>query len=68
VPVDVSVQRLSTAREPDKFERESAEFFTRIRNAYLKRASENPNRFIVIDANKSLVEVAKAVEEIIATL
>jgi len=68
VPVEVSVQRLSTAREPDKFERESAEFFTRIRNAYLQRASENPGRFRVIDANRSLSEVAKSVEDIIVTL
>ena len=37
VPVEVSMQRLSAARTPDKFERESADFFTRIRNAYLQR-------------------------------
>lgn len=68
VPVEVSLQRLSSARAPDKFERESAEFFTRIRNAYLQRARENPARFKVIDANKPLEEVAKSVEDIIATL
>ncbi|NOS94878.1 MAG: dTMP kinase [Methylotenera sp.] len=68
VPVDVSLQRLSTARAPDKFERESADFFTRIRNAYLQRASENPTRFRVIDANRPLDEVYKSVEDIIATL
>ncbi|MDD2932946.1 MAG: dTMP kinase [Methylotenera sp.] len=68
VPVEVSLQRLSTARAPDKFERESADFFTRIRNAYLQRASENPTRFRVIDANRPLDEVYKSVEDIIATL
>lgn len=68
VPVEVSLQRLSTARAPDKFERESADFFTRIRNAYLQRASENPARFRVIDANRSLDEVYKSVEDIISTL
>ena len=40
VPVEVSIQRLANAREPDKFERENADFFTRIRNAYLQRAKE----------------------------
>ena len=30
VPVEISVARLATARTPDKFERESAEFFTKI--------------------------------------
>ncbi|MDO9281310.1 MAG: dTMP kinase [Methylotenera sp.] len=68
VPVEVSLQRLSTARAPDKFERESADFFTRIRNAYLQRARENPTRFRVIDANRPLYEVYKSVEDIIATL
>ncbi|MDP3743254.1 MAG: dTMP kinase [Methylotenera sp.] len=68
VPVEVSLQRLSTARAPDKFERESADFFTRIRNAYLQRARENPTRFRVIDANRPLDEVYKSVEDIIATL
>ena len=68
VPVEVSIQRLSSARAPDKFERESADFFTRIRNAYLQRARENPARFKVIDANRPLEQVAKSVQEIIATL
>lgn len=68
VPVEVSIERLSSARTPDKFERESAEFFTRIRNAYLKRAHENPARFRIIDANKPLVNVTKSVLDIIATL
>lgn len=68
VPVEISMQRLSMARSPDKFERESAEFFSRIRNAYLERARKNPTRFKVINANKSLEEVTKSVEDIIATL
>lgn len=68
VPVEVSIQRLSSARTPDKFERESAEFFTRIRNAYLQRAHANPHRFRVIDANQSLEEVAHAVQKIISAI
>lgn len=68
VPVEVSLQRLSLARAPDKFERESADFFTRIRNAYLQRAAENPKRFRVIDANRPLQEVADSVQKIIASI
>jgi dTMP kinase len=68
VPVEVSMQRLSAARTPDKFERESADFFTRIRNAYLQRAQRNPARFRVIDSNQPLAEVAKSVVEAIASL
>jgi dTMP kinase len=68
VPVEVSMKRLANAREPDKFERENADFFTRIRNAYLQRANENPKRFRVIDANRPLDEVKQSVEDIISTL
>lgn len=68
VPVEVSMLRLANAREPDKFERENAEFFTRIRQAYLQRAQENPARFRIIDANKPLEYVKQSVEEIISTL
>ncbi len=68
VPVEVSIARLAGARSPDKFERESADFFTKIRNAYLDRASKNPQRFRVIDGSKSLEEVAKAVKDIVATI
>lgn len=68
VPVEVSIARLAGARSPDKFERESAAFFTRIRNAYLERASRNPQRFRIIDASRSLEEVAKSVKDIIASI
>lgn len=68
VPVEVSMQRLANAREPDKFERENADFFTRIRNTYLNRAKEIPDRFKVIDSNRPLDEVKLKVEDVIATL
>jgi len=68
VPVEVSVSRLASARMPDKFERESAEFFTKIRNAYLQRASENPSRFRVINSNQALEAVQVNVKEIVMAL
>lgn len=68
VPVEVSVQRLADAREPDKFERESSEFFSRIRAAYLLRAHENPQRFRVIDASQPLDDIKKSLELIVSTI
>jgi dTMP kinase len=68
VPVDVSLQRLSNAREPDKFEREGAVFFEKLRQAYLSRATDNPNRFRVINANQALDSVRKIVEDIISSI
>ena len=68
VPVEVSVARLASARAPDKFERESAEFFTKIRNAYLDRANKNPNRFCIINSNQALDDVKVEVKNVISTL
>jgi len=68
VPVEVSMQRLASARAPDKFERETADFFTRIRHAYLQRAQQNPARFRIIDANRPLEIVSKSVQDIVATV
>jgi dTMP kinase len=68
VPVEVSMQRLAATRVPDKFEREDADFFSRIRQAYLQRAQENPARFRIIDASVPLTEVITNVEAILATI
>ena len=68
VPIEISMKRLSSAREPDKFERENADFFAKLRQAYLTRAKENPVRFRVIDANQALDKVKVLVEEVISTL
>ena len=65
VPVAVSMQRLSAARQPDKFERENEVFFEKLRSAYLARARNNAARFSVINADKPLDEVALEVKTII---
>jgi dTMP kinase len=71
VPVSVSMQRLALARTPDKFERESEDFFEKLRNAYLERAKQDANRFRIIQADKALeevkIEVNKIVEEFLLT-
>ena len=61
VPVEVSVSRLVDARAPDKFEQQNSAFFTRIRNAYLQRAQNEPERFRVIDGSLSIEQVRKSV-------
>jgi len=68
VPVEVSVARLASARTPDKFERESVDFFTKIRNAYLDRALNNPNRFRIINSNQALENVKVEVKNVISSL
>ena len=68
VPVEVSLARLKNAREPDKFEQENVDFFVKIRNAYLMRAEQFPQRIKIINANQTLDKVKVSIEKIIATL
>ena len=68
VPVEISMQRLASAREPDKFERENAQFFEKLRQAYLQRAAENPHIFHIIDANQTIEKVKVLVKEIITSI
>ncbi len=68
VPVSVSVERLASARAPDKFECESQDFFEKIRTSYLERASEYPDRFQIIDANRPLADVESSVKEVILSI
>jgi len=42
----------------DRFERERAEFFERVREGYLARAAAEPERIVVIDAAGGIDEVA----------
>ena len=66
VPVEVGRQRTARERAPDRFEREPADFFQRVRAGYLNRAARAPARFRVIDASRPLAEVQKELEEIIS--
>lgn len=38
----------------DRFEEEAMSFFNRVRENYLQRASQEPERFKIIDASQSL--------------
>ena len=54
VPLEVSMARINQTREKDRFEQEEAEFFNRVREVYLQRANEQPERYAVIDSRQSL--------------
>lgn len=52
-PAVAAVRLAGTGAAPDRFEREQADFFKRVRDAYIERASAAPSRFCVIDADQS---------------
>lgn len=62
VPLEVSMARINQTREKDRFEQEEAEFFNRVREVYLQRANEQPERYAVIDSSQSLEEVKNQIE------
>ena len=53
------------SRDPDKFEREAADFFVRVREAYLERARAHA-RFHVVDAGGTLEQVRTRLGEAFA--
>ena len=54
---EVGLARAGARGAADRFERERGEFFSRVRAAYLERATAEPERFRVIDASQSLEAV-----------
>lgn len=68
VPLDVARARLDATREPDKFEREKADFFEATRQEYLRRAAEFPERFRLIDSTHSISDIHVELENIVLSL
>jgi dTMP kinase len=69
LPLEVARERIAVAsRDLDRFEQERADFHERVRHAYLERAHAHPERMRVIDANNTLDDIRKRLEEIIVTI
>ncbi len=60
VPVDVGLSRIDSA--PDRLESLGAGFHERVRRSFLRQASADPDRWVVIDATQTLDEVTAAVD------
>ena len=65
VPLEVSLQRIERSREKDRFEREAADFFTHVREAYLRRAAAAPERYAVVDSNRDKAVVRAEIEGVL---
>lgn len=57
VPVELGLERAGKRSEPDRFELEKTDFFNRVRQAYLSMATNNPERYKIIDASQILEHV-----------
>jgi dTMP kinase len=56
-PIDVGMERAQKRGAFDRFEAEKLSFFTRVRDMYLIRATEQPARIKVIQAQQALADV-----------
>ena len=65
VPLAVSLERIERTREKDRFEQEEADFFTRVREAYLRRAAAAPERYAVVDSNRDKAVVRAEIERVL---
>ncbi|WP_336269332.1 dTMP kinase [Vreelandella arctica] len=71
MPKEAAKQRLEVRlrdrhEQLDRFEQEQADFFQAVRDAYLARAEEAPERFAVIEAQHSLEEVQAQIRRILS--
>lgn len=69
LPLDVARERIALAsRVLDRFEQERADFHERVRQAYLERWHASPGRIRVIDAQGSIEQIRKSLEEIVTNI
>jgi dTMP kinase len=69
-PVEIGLSRIAKRLEKgtahqDRFETEAAEFHERVRAGYLEIARAEPERFRIVDASRSMVEVANDIKNLI---
>lgn len=68
VSAQVGRERVARIKFPDRFERESAEFFVRVRDAYLERMAESPDRLVRIDGNGAIPDIQRELEAILTAV
>lgn len=62
-PQTAQIRLAGTGNTPDRFENEQTDFFCRVREAYLVRAKEFPNRFRVVNTSKTVDEIKNFLEK-----
>jgi dTMP kinase len=68
VTPEVAEARRSAARAADRFEREADSFFSRVREAYLARARDEPVRIRVLDARQSIAALQAEIGTLLHSL
>lgn len=61
-PIEVGMQRARDRGKLDRFEEEQVEFFEKVRDNYLNRAKQAPERFKIVNAAQELAGVQAAIK------
>ncbi|MCC6209231.1 MAG: dTMP kinase [Gammaproteobacteria bacterium] len=64
LPVETGLMRAGRRNNADRFEKEKLDFFERVRDAYLRLALQEPQRFRVITADAPLKHVQARLQEV----
>jgi len=67
-PVEIGLERARLRSAFDRFESEKISFFEQVRRAYLLQLELNPQRIKLIKANQPLIDVQKALIDLIQPL
>ncbi|HEV8261704.1 MAG TPA: dTMP kinase [Burkholderiales bacterium] len=68
VSAELGQSRVVGTKSLDRFEREGVEFFSRVRNAYLERLQQWPNRMVRVDGKKPIADVQREIEKRLLTI
>ena len=64
MPPEIGLVRARARGALDRFEQEEQAFFERVRQGYLERADQFPDRYVVVDAAQNLIDVQKSLEAV----
>jgi len=68
IPVDIGMRRVESRGEKDRIEQESLDFFNRVRNTYIARSEQYPERIKLIDAAQTIEHIQQRIQEILDKL
>ncbi|MFI8609234.1 dTMP kinase [Pseudomonas sp. NPDC077649] len=68
LPVEVGLARAAARGRLDRFEQEGRGFFEAVRQAYLQRAAQAPQRYRVLDAGQTLAQVQADLDALLPSL
>lgn len=68
LPVEIGLARAAARGRLDRFEQEGRGFFEAVRQAYLQRAEQAPQRYRVLDAGQTLAQVQADIDVLLPSL